>query len=151
QVTFEHAAHFIGNRAFGLGQWGGEGSCGGAVSIGQRGRVEFKELASFEDNWSGRGGALCNRGSAEFFRRSFFNGNTASGVVLVCVSSGGDGGAIYTEKGSKTAFTRKSTMLTNLAGRSGGAVYNAGMLRFSTSADFHGNRASVRLSVQLGA
>ena len=66
------------------------------------------------------------------------------------VSSGGDGGAIYTEKGSKTAFTRKSTMLRNLAGRSGGAVYNAGMMRFGTSADFHGNRASVRLSVSLG-
>eukprot|EP00904_Undaria_pinnatifida_P004735 jgi/Undpi1/14262/HiC_scaffold_9.g03911.m1 len=140
EVTFEHAAHFIGNRAFGLEPSGGEGSCGGAVSIGQGGRVVFEEFASFEENWSGRGGALCNRGSAEFFRRSFFNGNTASGK-LSGVSSGGDGGAIYTEKGSETAFTRKSTMLRNSAGRNGGAVYNAGTLRFSTSADFHGNRA----------
>lgn len=51
------------------------------MSIGQGGRVVFEEFASFEENWSGRGGALCNRGSAEFFRRSFFNGNTASGKL----------------------------------------------------------------------
>ena len=50
------------------------------MSVAQGGRVVFEELASFEENWSGRGGALCNRGSAEFLRRSFFNGNAASGA-----------------------------------------------------------------------
>lgn len=80
QVTFENAAHFVGNRALGQGPRGQEvHSCGGGVSVGGTGRIEFSDLASFEENSAWRGGALCNRGTAKFFRRSFFNGNGASG------------------------------------------------------------------------
>lgn len=50
------------------------------MSVGRSGRINFWEFASFEENYSaGRGGAVCNRGWAKFFRRSFFNGNQAAG------------------------------------------------------------------------
>jgi len=102
QVTFTRAAHFVRNRAF----WKESSTappspsspptspapassssssgalahpCGGGVSVGSSGRVNFRELASFEGNSALRGGALCNRGWVKFFRRSFFNENFATG------------------------------------------------------------------------
>lgn len=48
------------------------------MSVGEKGRINFSEFASFEENWSERGGALCNLGMARFFRRSLFFGNEAS-------------------------------------------------------------------------
>lgn len=95
QVTFARAAHFVRNRAFleesrssasspspsSPGQRGEARAlpCGGAVSVGRSGRVHFRELASFEGNSAVRGGGLCNQGWAKFFRRSFFNENSATG------------------------------------------------------------------------
>lgn len=55
-------------------------SCGGAVSVGESGVLYFLEFASFEENLSERGGALCNRGFTTFDRRTFFTGNSASAV-----------------------------------------------------------------------
>ncbi|CAM9534724.1 unnamed protein product [Ectocarpus sp. 6 AP-2014] len=150
EVTFENAAHFVGNRALGQGSRGQEAhSCGGGVSVGGTGRVEFSELASFEENSAWRGGALCNRGWAKFFRRSFFNGNRASGGVSTRL--GGDGGAVFTEGGSTTIFTRRSTMLRNWAAGSGGSVYNAGVSTFETSAAFRGNTAAVATRAEAGS
>ncbi|CAM9291475.1 unnamed protein product [Ectocarpus sp. 12 AP-2014] len=150
EVTFENAAHFVGNRAPGQGSRGQEAhSCGGGVSVGGTGRVEFSELASFEENSALRGGALCNRGWAKFFRRSFFNGNRASGGASTRV--GGDGGAVFTEEGSTTIFTRRSTMLRNWAAGSGGSVYNAGVSTFETSAAFRGNTAAAAVTTETGS
>lgn len=59
-------------------------SCGGAVFVGESGRLTFSEFASFEDNWArdgGNGGAVCNWGKLNFVRRSFFTGNDARGEV----------------------------------------------------------------------
>lgn len=54
----------------------------------------------------------------------------------------GNGGALCTEEGSWTTFTRRSSMLRNRAGGSGGAVFNGGgIVMFETSAEFRGNEA----------
>lgn len=108
QVTFTRAAHFVRNRVSWKDQDGPAAQsssspsspclslppssssspsssearahpCGGGVSVGSSGRVNFRELASFEGNSASRGGALCNRGWVKFFRRSFFNENFATG------------------------------------------------------------------------
>ncbi|CAM9312124.1 unnamed protein product, partial [Ectocarpus fasciculatus] len=148
EVTFENAAHFVGNHALGQGTRVQEAhSCGGGVSVGGTGRIEFSELASFEENSAWRGGALCNRGWSKFFRRSFFNGNRASGGASTRV--GGDGGAVFTDEGSDTIFTRRSTMLRNWAAGSGGSVYNAGVSTFETSAAFRGNTAAATVRAGL--
>lgn len=55
----------------------------------------------------------------------------------------GNGGAVCTEEGSATTFTRKSSMLRNRAVGSGGAIFNAGIMTFETSAEFRGNKAGV--------
>lgn len=55
----------------------------------------------------------------------------------------GNGGAVCTEEGSATTFTRRSSMLRNRAGGSGGAIFNAGVMTFETSAEFRGNGAAV--------
>ncbi|CAM9625684.1 unnamed protein product [Ectocarpus sp. 12 AP-2014] len=150
EITFENAVHFVGNRALGQGSRGQEAySCGGGLSVGSTGRVEFSELASFEENSAWRGGALCNRGWAKFFRRSFFNGNRASGGASTRV--GGDGGAVFTEEGSTTIFTRRSTMFRNWAAGSGGSVYNAGISTFETSAAFRGNTAAAAARTKTGS
>ena len=53
------------------------------MSVGEGGRIVFSEFTTFQDNSSERGGALCNRGSTAFYRRSFFTGNSA-------IASGGE-------------------------------------------------------------
>eukprot|EP00903_Cladosiphon_okamuranus_P020674 g18984.t1 len=130
-------------------------ACGGAVSVGKSGRINFWEFTSFEDNYSAvRGGAVCNRGWAKFFRRSFFNGNRAAGEYGGTPARrrdkdkdrglvGGNGGAVFTDEGSTTTFTRRSSMLRNRAGGSGGALFNAGIVTFETSAEFRANEAAV--------
>eukprot|EP00752_Nemacystus_decipiens_P005980 g5401.t1 len=135
--------------------------CGGAVSVGKSGRTSFWEFVSFEDNVSeGRGGAVCNRGWTKFFRRSFFNANQAAGAprrgtsALLTDRDGGlvdgNGGAVYTEEGSGTTFTRRSSMLRNRAAGSGGAVFNAGIVTFETSAEFRGNEAASAAEASVG-
>lgn len=159
QLTFEHAAHFLGNRAYNtesrdsaatrrsLGGGGGGGACGGALYVGRMGRVTFSEFVSFEDNSvsnGGWGGAVCNRGSLAFMRRSLFSGNAAHERVDGWVGGGrGQGGAVYTAPGGDTQFLRKSIMQHNSAGSSGGALHNEGNTTFKTSVFFGGNRAMV--------
>lgn len=58
----------------------------------------------------------------------------------------GNGGAVCTEEGSATTFTRRSSMLRNRAGGSGGAVFNAGIVTFETSAEFRTNEAAVSVA-----
>lgn len=55
----------------------------------------------------------------------------------------GNGGAVCAEEGSRTTFTRRSSMVRNWAAGSGGAVFNAGVVTFETSAEFRGNEAAV--------
>lgn len=154
QVTFEHAAHFVRNRAYSreasseiqsLGSGGvGGGACGGALHIGHTGRVVFSEFASFEENSvgnGGQGGAVCNYGSLIFMRRSFFVGNTAH--ERAAGGGGGHGGALFTAASGYTRFVRKSIMQRNSAGASGGALHNEGETTFDTTAFFGNNDATV--------
>lgn len=58
---------------------------------------------------------------------------------------------MFTEEGSNTIFTRRSTMLRNWAAGSGGSVYNAGVSTFETSASFRGNTAAAKAAATVRA
>ena len=128
----------------------GENSRGGAVYAQAHYAFNVLKNATFTGNYTGEDGST-GKGGAIYATKYqtttsnlvFGNGND-DGKVLFDGNKSGDGGAIYLDAESMLTSTKNYTFefLNNTAKNYGGAIFNAGTIKFNGSAVFTGNKAA---------
>jgi len=130
-IIFSGASNFANNIAGGSGS--GSGS-GGAIYNSKNGNVAFNDAANFTNNIaSARGGVIENNGVINFNNTVSFAGNSAN-----------IGGAIDNWDSGQITFNGISNFTNNMAGDSGGAIYNDASdsaITFNADTMFTGNKA----------
>ena len=128
----------------------GENSRGGAVYAQAHYAFNVLKNATFtgnytgEDGSTGKGGAIYAVKYQETISQLTFGNGDDEGKALFDGNKSGDGGAIYSDAGSTLTSTKNYAFefINNTAKNYGGAIFNAGTIKFNGSAVFTDNKAA---------